>query len=298
MELCEAPISQCTKGHVLCHVCQATLDDKARAENQFLNKSYKPAIRCPICRENCKDWSRNISLEKMAAAFLQTHSYPCPNDCGLVLTYGRATEHITECRKVGIACLISSCEKKLSRSAMAQHVLSAHRVGPSALNCTAGGPAINLSRLEPIEFTAFSPKNSSLGHYILLVHATDATLPDLASWILVKRHRKSHIEIALECLHAREEYKNLAYVLTASNAIGTHMAMTITSTTHRIRNEEERGIVVKDSPAYMMNTFQVDAKNQSTLELRVEYPRGDEAGGRARKRARIELSSDDEEKDV
>jgi hypothetical protein len=283
MELCEAPILQCTQGHVLCGVCKTTLETKARSENTVL-------IRCPVCRDVCREWSRNLSLEKMAAAFLQTHAYPCPNDCGVALTYGKAAEHIAGCRSTGIACLVASCEKRISRAGMVQHVLSAHRELKS-LACTAGGAAINLGVVEPTEFVAFSPKGSSHGHYILCVYAGGEVV---ASWLLVKRHRKSHVDIALECIHAQEGYKNMAYTLTAFDSQGTHQAMTITSTTLRIRNEEEKGVVIKDTPAYAMKTFQVDAKNQSTVRLQVSDPKTE---GSSRKRRRIDISSDGEDED-
>jgi hypothetical protein len=239
-------------------------------------------------------WSRNTSVEQMAAKLLKTHMYACPNNCDTILTYGQGMEHLAACRQHGVACLHFSCEKRVSRAAMAQHVAASHS-DIRSLVWEIGEESKSLANLAPTEFVSFIPKGSPTGHYILHVHHRYDAQNPVATWILVKRHRKSHIEIGMECLYASEGFRNLAYVLSASDSNGTSAVMTFTSTTQRIRDEGKKGIVLKETPSYAMQTFQVDVKHHASIHLRVRFPEND---GTARKRARIDISSDDDDNDM
>jgi hypothetical protein len=173
---------------------------------------------------------------------------------------------------------------------MAQHVAASHP-DMDSFSCVIGAAPKSLALLEPTGFVSFAPKGSSKGHYILRVHQHYDEQDLVATWILVKRHRKSYIEIGLECLHANEGFRNLAYVLSASDDQGTSMVMTLTSTTQRIRDEEQKGLVLKETPAQAMRTFQVDVRHRASIQLQVRH-RSEEA---ARKRARIDISSNEDD---
>jgi hypothetical protein len=168
---------------------------------------------------------------------------------------------------------------------MAQHVAASHRdIG--SFDCVIGGAPKSLASLVPTGFVAFAPKGSSAGHYILRVLQNEELV---ATWLLVKRHRKSYVEVGLECLHASEGFRNLAYIISASDDYGTTVTMTTTSTTRRIRDNELKGVVLCDTLAFGMRMFQVDVNYHASIQLQVRF-QNEEA---ARKRPRIEISSND-----
>ena len=284
--LCESPIWQCIHGHVLCDACRKDMEKN----NAVVSWDRQGTIiNCPTCRAPCGLWSRNLSLEKVAETVLGAHEYPCPNDCGTTVTYGHSAKHIAECRSGGVTCLVAECEIRVPKVTLDCHVATHHSALITTVSASVNGVPVKLNNLAPMEFTAFSPKNSSLGHYLFCVVDYGKNLT-VASWILVKRHRKSHIEIGMECLRVTNGYEHLVYVLSASTATGCAMQMEMTAmNAPRIRDEQRRGIVIKDSPAYTMTMFHVDARYQSSLRLHVlDKTPHEDTGLPPRKRARTD----------
>ncbi len=282
--LCEPPISTCMNGHLICNRCKKVLE---RTSTIVIGSASVPVPACPTCRITI--WSRNLSLENMTLVVLANYSYPCPNECGTTLVYGKAQEHFVTCNVDGEACLDSNCRKIISRVKMVEHVRSEHPAIRDLICIIGGDMGISLGGLRPIEFTAFSPKNSSLGHYILRVYE-DETLA--SAWLLIKRHRKSHVEIGMECLQVHADYKYLVYALSAHDTKGSRAGLILTSTTSRLRDKDRAGVIIKDSPAYTMNMFQVAIENQSTLQLTITKAQPDNDLP-PKKRARIDISSED-----
>lgn len=263
-ELSKPPIWQCSNGHVVCESCTISITKQAKKAAEY--------PLCPVCRVLCKNWSRNLSLEKMAKATLTGHTYPCPNECGLMLSYGNEKGHVSQCRAAGIPCLSRTCDKKVPRLLLANHVLTSHRdvIEPIYIGV---GTTRSLGTLKPTVYVPFAPKEDLTRCYILAVYQDEVRV---AAWLLIKRHRKTHIEVGIECLHVHEGYERLSYTISAMDTARTSLALTIRSINLRLRDETQKGVVLKDIPAHDMSVFRVGEESQGTLQIAVNDEKRDD----------------------
>ncbi len=261
MNLCEAPIQQCSQSHILCNACIKQITPPA-LPTPYENLA-KTAI-CPMCRVECKTWSRNRVLEDLAGLYLKDHAYECPIGCGEMLTYGNAG-HIKQCSTNLIACLVPDCPKKVPRTRLLDHIETTHARYFAELSVEIDVD-LELKTLTPVAFQNFTAKSKPTGQYLVRVTDKKPSTQVIATWFMVKRHRKSHVEMTIECLSVLPAWKSsLLATFQAYNGHGVYSRQYVVTRAHAKRDPLVAGFQTKDMPSYRLSTFEFDANRDASV---------------------------------
>jgi E3 ubiquitin-protein ligase SIAH1 len=109
-DLMEAPIYQCSSGHIICSGC------------------CKQVNSCPQCRVafNPQAPIRTLALEQMIEQM--QFKYPCKNEgCKVRLSAGKnRADHHESCLHRRVSCFCTQCDEKMALSVLCDHFQSEH----------------------------------------------------------------------------------------------------------------------------------------------------------------------------